>query len=228
MTPNLSADDKMNWINGMRDMTHCGDHIIRYAEGFAGTHLTEFILSANAEAINDEFGENFQYECVACAECDEQTSAFIADNARVELLVEFTKELGAATARDLRTKLIQVVPDFELFLFGFSCVSRASNNSNAHENLGCVQDGVEKTGETLNEVMLVVLRKRSRKCYGENLKALDAKTPDHEFASDADYIKDFFKEAGYWVDTFIVRGECYGSCASRCRWLLYAMRSDVK
>ena len=74
----------------------------------------------------------------------------------------------------------------------------------------------------------VVSARRPKKLYGENLKTLEATTPNHEYASDAEYIRQWFREQGYWCDTFIVHSDWHGSFTARVRWLLYCMRSDVK
>ena len=145
-----------------------------------------------------------------------------------DLLVEFTHELSQTTARDTRSHEFQVVNYMDYIIFGFSCVSRAANNGKSHENLGCVQDAEGKTGETFEETKMVIRRHRPRRITGENLKALDASTPDHDFVSDGDYIRNWFRGEGYWCESFVVRAEKYGSCGVRVRWLLTGMRSDFK
>jgi site-specific DNA-cytosine methylase len=228
MPKGLSALDKSGWGAGMRAMTMKDCEEVHYGALFAGMHIVEFVLQENAAEINDQMGTSFEWICKCASESDEETRHFIEKNGKVELLVEMTRELSQTQARDTRTKEFKPVSYMDNLFFGFSCTSKAPNNQNASENNGCVQDEKGQTGETFAETKLVVQRHRPRKLYGENLKSLDSTTPDHEFASDGDYIRAWFRDQGYWVDTFVVRAENYGSAAVRARWLLYGTRSDVK
>ena len=230
MAARLNSTDKKNWELGTRDMTVDGADEIEYAEGFAGTRITEVLLNLQAGELNDEMGTDFKYVCTCAAESDEATRLFITSNSNrpVTLLVEFTRELAAAEARDTRSGKFMAVPNFDVFTFGFTCDSNSRNNSKVGQNRGCIQEGREKSGEGFAEVQVVVMKRRPRKLYGENLRTLDYATPNHEFPSESAYIREWFHDMGYWCESFIVYGEHHGSFASRVRWMLYAMRSDVK
>ena len=173
-------------------------------------------------------GTNYTWKCVACAESDAFLREFIDHHFEVEVMAEYVRDLGATTVKDTRSNEVVLAPYMDVLVFAFVCTSRSSNNRFASENVGCVQEGQGKTGESFADTQLVVQRHRPKKCLGENLKTLDASTPDHEFGSDSDFIRDWFRTMGYWCETFILRGENFGSPVVRVRWLLDAERGDVK
>ena len=189
------------------------------------THWTFYELVHEA---NEILGMNYKFTCIVASESDPAVRDFINRNFDIDLLVEFTHELSGSKAKDARTKEYKVIRYMEVLIFGFICTSRSTNNGNAADNVGCVQDAKDKTGESFAETRLVIARHRPGRLYGENLKTLEAATPDHDHGSDSDYIKVEMRQLGYWCDAFIVRSTNHGSTAERVRWLLHGIRNDLK
>ena len=199
-----------------------------YGALFAGSHITSHLLDSVALEVNERLDTKFTYTCRFCAECDPETVKFIDTNFDVELIAEYSKELANDRVKDVRDNIYKVPRDIKALFFGFTCISRSSINPKASQNLGCIQDGKEKTGEAWNETKEVIKAKRPERLYGENLKTLEATTPDHMCTSDAEFIKGELRDLGYWVDDFIVKADVHGSFVVRTRWYLYSMLSPLK
>ena len=178
MLATLNATDKKNLEEGMQKLVPDDSEFIPYASFFAGTHLIDYVVNTNASELNATFDTTLVWRCVIASERDAAVRNFIESNhEHIELMIEFTSEAGLPKAKDTRSKKYVVVPYMRVILFGFTCTSKSTQNPHASENLGCVQDGTEKTGEAFAETQVVVERHRPEKCYGENLRTLDASTP---------------------------------------------------
>ena len=161
-------------------------------------------------ALFSKMGTDYAWNYVVCAESDEFLRQFIVRHFKVQVMAQYVRDLGSTTVKDTRSNEVVLVPPYmDSLIFAFVCVSRSSNNRFAAEMVGCVQDGQGKTGESFADTQLVARRNRPKKCLGENLKAFDVSTPEHDYSSDSNFIKDWFRKAGYWCETFIhlVRGE---------------------
>jgi site-specific DNA-cytosine methylase len=162
------------------------------------------------------------------AEIDPPTSSFCDDHFDVEIIVETVKECAAPKVRDVRTKVMKNMPPHQGVYFGFSCQSISNANNASSENVGCVQDGLGKTGCAFKDTQDVIAAHRPERCFGENLKNLEIATPQHQCSNDAIYVKEWFRKMGYWSESYICKAADSGSGADRCRWLLFCVRGDVK
>jgi len=219
-----------NLSDGLEKLAFLSDMegVISYGAGFAGSHVIDLVFSELGEKANEILETDYTFFCKWISEADATLRDYMEKNFEIPLMTEFTRELAATMAKDSRSKEMTFMEAVTMFFFGFTCGSRAGPNSKAHENLGRVQDNKEKTGEAYHESLAVIEFHRPERLYGENVRHLESHTPDHEFSSDSEYIKDQLKGKGYWVNTFIVRAQSFGSWTLRTRWLLFGMRSDIK
>ncbi|CAK0906276.1 unnamed protein product, partial [Prorocentrum cordatum] len=171
----------------------------------------------------------------AC-ESETQKAAFIRDQGpEIRHIFRDMSHLAQARAYDILAADEELVPQVDLFLFGFVCKDKSKLNRNRGALTHCIQEEGQRTvsakdaggdeeapnkrsesGATFEYVKEYLMANQPPFILGENVPEIgNKKHTDAE--SDLDYVKRTLTEVGYDITVNVYRAEEFGSLAIRPR-----------
>jgi site-specific DNA-cytosine methylase len=184
----------------------------------SGSDMVVVVLELLQKTFITEFDSRVSFDFLFACERDPKKQKFILTQfPDLKFLMSSTKELTDAAAVNLKTGSRCIVPYVDIYVAGFSCVSRSRLNKNASQHRGCIASGTETSGVSFAEVWAYVGKVLPELVVFENLPDLLSGSKLTDGKSDAEYIKSLFTNLGYECFMQIVAAEDYGSRTRRHR-----------
>ena len=184
-------------------------------------------LARFAEA---QYGKEMVVRQLFACESDDDKRNFIMRFHSPQFVFKDTADMAEPTNQDCKTGRLVMTPGVDIVFDGFQCKSRSPLNNKASALLGCVQDGVGKTGESFSDVLEYVRTKKPKILFLENVVQLMEPSKGQgkgDSKSDADYVTTVLREAGYCGKWFEIQASDYGSFACRKRIYYVGFNTDL-
>ena len=231
MCAQLPPELEVQFVAGLRSaMERSLDCKLATAAGFAGCHVAHICKEKIHKVWQKRYGIAIQQEDVVFAEKVDWKRNFLCfqfDD--VGFVASDVADLTKHSPFNAKIGQESLMPWFCDFEGGFTCVSRSSFNSNAPQNLNCVQKGTEKTGQAYALCDNIAGLSQVKKLLLENLSALgqkDKSTDDSQ--SDTEYIVDQLKSKGFCAWACTSNANEFGSPVPRLRTYWLACRLEDK
>lgn len=189
------------------------------ATACSGTDIAVKTLQAILNFWEDEFQIQIPMAQVFSCERDVEKQLFLqAEFPECEAIFGDTAVLSQTRAPTVAGD-VAIVKHASIYVAGFTCTSRSKLNVNRARNIGCVQKGEDKSGESFRTVAGYIDTSRPDVTLLENVVDMAQETESGE--SDASWIATWLEQRGYTVAWRVVRAQDHGSYATRNRiyWL---------
>ena len=231
MCDQLPPELEVQFVAALRSAEqHSLDCKLATAAGFAGCHVAHICKEKIHKVWQKRYGIAIQQEDVAIAEKMDWKRNFLCfqfDD--VGFVARDVADLTQHSPFNAKIGKESLMPWFCDFEGGFTCVSRSSFNSNAPQNLNCVQKGTEKTGKAYALCDNIADLPQVKKLLLENLSALGQKDKSTDGSqSDTEYIVDQLKSKGFCAWACTSNANEFGSPVPRIRTYWLACRLEDK
>jgi site-specific DNA-cytosine methylase len=151
------------------------------------------------------------------AESNTDKQAFLASQHRFKFLVADVKDLKAHAAVNVLTDTTDstLLPFARMTDGGFPCVSRTPLSTKRHQNVNCVQEQREATGDGFGDAHACVTAHNQEAVTYECVQQLKQKVDGG--MSDAEYICNTLEGSGCWADCETMDARDFGSYPERVR-----------
>lgn len=186
---------------------------------FSGTDIIVHLLKTFSECWAELFNSRVQFVSRYACDSDPEVQQFLMNHvlSRDCALFQDVEHLARASALNLMTNKVEIVPYADIFVAGITCTDRARASGNAGRMLNCVQTGQGKTGEAGQLVLRAISSLRPEVAILECVDGLAQKDTgkSKQTQSDAEYIVDELRRLGYGASTITTDAADHGSVARR-------------